>query len=925
METGKGAGGGGTRDLEMQLRELRCKTQAQEQCIVQYKLETEKLLSRTDGDAPSDAMHGMMKVWLRDARQQSEDLRRLFEESKAIAAETLAASKREMGSKITKLQLQVVQLEADVTDAVKGRTGAEEAAERLRHELATAKRDQDLLRSELSTSSSELSGKLTVRQNVTKGEICKLSAEVFTLQQNLMEQAQKSAEAEKKGSVSYQQDLLSLNSLLERSQEMRERDRAAFAAALEVANADLRDKEAALQETQEILRSAMHQLAESRRSTADLSQHVTKVENTLTSNEVEAAERVVRAARMRTNAILVRAVTHGWRMIARPAHDISFQVRVIHDKRSNSKMLAIWRFKVFVQHRDLRKINALQQRWNAGRILSNYLKWRHYSRVKHHLELVSCRIFVRVCKSTRSSVFHDWRLKSCSAGALRRQQLRAAAHWDRTCMRRALRVMLTASAESKWRLVQGQRLVTRVFRRQSSRVLLAWNCLIRYWQESVILFNAQKSSYRSHWAVGASFGAWVSVCASPSTAKIITLRIANTQQRRRNMGLFFCAWQLHTSTRKQSRLKTTRASLHVKYVRKQRTTHRMRMYVCFCKGLALRRTRIAGKWARSLVTQFMQMWSEMRMRQKMLSIQDHRCKVKSVRIHLTQVIRQWRDGVVEARLVKVSKHKAESKYVLKRTVAAFRCFADNRIETRALRKKAFSVAQKRLMKLCAWSLSAWMNCNAEYHHRSKQDLAVISRRNMLALSRLRKCTQWWIECSHRNKVLARLARCIAFKCAHTLSRERLHAWRVLQQIRKRRSALVLLLQTRKRAVGIMMSLDAWSHYVYLECLQTSNKKECQRLSAEVMLARSELEVALSKEADSEEQLHQLHQVRIPALVSENMAVTEKLELVQMELEAKQAEALSTKTQYVLSFVLALVVRSSVAILLNQLLQNPAGS
>lgn len=48
--------------------------------------------------------------------------------------------------------------------------------------------------------------------------------------------------------------------------------------------------------------------------------------------------------------------------------------------------------------------------------------------------------------------------------------------------------------------------------------------------------------------------------------------------------------------------------------------------------------------------------------------------------------------------------------------------------------------------------------------------------------------------------------------------------------------------------------------------------------------------------DSREQLDQLHDVRIPALESENRKMSETLELVQMELEAKQAEALSTKTQ-----------------------------
>lgn len=68
-------GGGSTRDLEAQLRELRCKTRAQEQCIVEYKKETEKLTTLAQGHASGEDMNGMMKVWLRDARQQSEDLR----------------------------------------------------------------------------------------------------------------------------------------------------------------------------------------------------------------------------------------------------------------------------------------------------------------------------------------------------------------------------------------------------------------------------------------------------------------------------------------------------------------------------------------------------------------------------------------------------------------------------------------------------------------------------------------------------------------------------------------------------------------------------------------------------------------------------------------------------------------------------------
>ena len=66
---------GSPRKLEKELRELRCRTQAQEQCIEQYQTETEKILSLPEGNTSEQAMHGMMKVWLRDARQQSDDLR----------------------------------------------------------------------------------------------------------------------------------------------------------------------------------------------------------------------------------------------------------------------------------------------------------------------------------------------------------------------------------------------------------------------------------------------------------------------------------------------------------------------------------------------------------------------------------------------------------------------------------------------------------------------------------------------------------------------------------------------------------------------------------------------------------------------------------------------------------------------------------
>lgn len=75
MEQAHAGDGSCARELEQQLRELRCRTQQQEQCIEQYKMETQKMMALSQGAASADSAQGMMKVWLRDARQQSDDLR----------------------------------------------------------------------------------------------------------------------------------------------------------------------------------------------------------------------------------------------------------------------------------------------------------------------------------------------------------------------------------------------------------------------------------------------------------------------------------------------------------------------------------------------------------------------------------------------------------------------------------------------------------------------------------------------------------------------------------------------------------------------------------------------------------------------------------------------------------------------------------
>ena len=822
--------------------------------------------------------------------------RRLFDESKVIAAETLAATKRELGSKIGRLHQQVTTLEADVAEATKARAGAEEVAERLRHELMTAKRENEVLRCEAAANSSELCGKLTVRQNVTKGEICKLSAEVFTLQQNLMEQAQKSAEAEKRGAECYQQDLVVLNSLLERSSEMRERDRAAFAAALEVAHSDLREKEKALQETQGHMEKVSTQLTASRQECMELSQHMASIQELVNSQAGESDARLVRAVRMKTNAALLHTVLFEWRMVARPGHHISSRLEAVHGKRAIGRMFIQWRCNVIEQHRAARKVQTLQLRRNSLRQMLCYSRWRHYSKVKYQLMLTSHRISARLLRCTRLSAFHHWRIKAHTSGMLRRNQMRAATHSDRICMKRVLRVMKMVLADGKWRLFQQQRLISQVTRKERSAALFAWIGQVAHLQTCATTFNSKKQTSWSQRTLGSAFNAWCATCLHPSSGNNLPVRIAASRLRRRCMCLVLSAWQLQTRIRKQSRQRSIRARMHLAQARKERATGRLRNYLYFRRSLALRLRRVAAKSARSLALQTLRTWSEMRMSRKILSVQSSRCTTKSQCTRLTQALKQWQEKAMHVRIQHVAKRRADAKYVLKRTIRAFASFADHRLEARALRKRASSTAQKRTTNTSITCFRKWINFAFASRHRSKQDYAVDARRRMINFVRLRQCSHWWQECSSHKQALARLGRVVASKRARAQARDIVQFWSAMQQAHKRRKAVGTLVQTRKLTNLMALVFEAWSRFVLLSSVETSYQQVVARLSEELSVVKGDLDIALSKEADSQEELNKLCKIQIPALQSENREISEKFQLLQMELDAKQAEALSTKTQ-----------------------------
>jgi hypothetical protein len=61
----------------------------------------------------------------------------------------------------------------------------------------------------------------------------------------------------------------------------------------------------------------------------------------------EGEELVVRAARMRTKTIILRAVAREWRGKAvRPDHAIASRFSVLRDKRSTAKIMKHWSFNV---------------------------------------------------------------------------------------------------------------------------------------------------------------------------------------------------------------------------------------------------------------------------------------------------------------------------------------------------------------------------------------------------------------------------------------------------------------------------------------------------------------------------------------------------------------------------------------------------
>jgi predicted nucleic acid-binding Zn-ribbon protein len=822
-------------------------------------------------------------------------IRRLFDESKVIASETLSATRRELGSKISNLQQQVSHLEAELTEANNERKIAEEEAEKLRHDIAMTKHDNDLLRSELATSQGELSGKLTVRQNITKGEICKLSAEVFALQNNLMEQAQKSAETEKRGALAYQQNLLDLNNLLERSREMRERDRAAFATALEVAHAEARDKEACLNEAHDTLQKTVIQLAESRQDSKDLSERVKTIERLFRSKESEAARRIVAAVSMKTKFTRLQAVLLGWKVMTRPVHDLPSRLNTIHCKRLSANVLLRWH-RHFSQQRAKRfKKRAMQKRRKGAELRLQLRKWQNTIRETHAMQLLAHRIVTRRVRSRLSVSFYNWIHFAHASLVLRQQEKCATVRCNRSFMGRALRAVLYFSHSCKINSAKKQRIAGSVYRRKLVGVFCAWFDLVQEMRNMEIQFSMQHRRI-SQMIRHSVFDAWSSASVSTCISDWNLLRVSFAKQQRRQLCLCFCSWQVVSQTGKQGKINRARAAQHRDKVRKRWVTGGLRENMHTRQGFWLHHQRLATKHNRSVLLHKLRDWRETWHERKVTFMQHIRFTQKAQSMILVQTLRKWNTTIRAAMLDTMLVRIIESRNIRRCAVVAFCRLADQRLESRALRKKSLAISRKRSSKLAHWVLGVWMLAASSHRHHVKQDLIINARRNMRGRGTARKHIHCWLVYALRQKVLARAGKLLASRWSRSRCMEVLQALHVMQQTEKRHKSFVQSARLRKRMLLMFACFDALLQSVHASASEALHKAEVERLATELAVTKNDLCSAVRSEADTQQQLDQLHQVRIPALESENMSISEKLELIQMELEAKESEALSTKTQ-----------------------------
>eukprot|EP00961_Rhodomonas_salina_P009249 125831-Rhodomonas_salina.2 len=123
----------------------------------------------------SAGLNDTMKTWLKDARQQSEELKFLLEQSKRVASEATEAIKKDYAAQLQGLREQVVHLQAESSTSHAACKKALQAQEELKLQLQAAKSELDVLRPQIQARRLEESNTVKARETAASNQLEKVA------------------------------------------------------------------------------------------------------------------------------------------------------------------------------------------------------------------------------------------------------------------------------------------------------------------------------------------------------------------------------------------------------------------------------------------------------------------------------------------------------------------------------------------------------------------------------------------------------------------------------------------------------------------------------------------------------------------------------------------------------------------------------
>ncbi|KAJ1466797.1 hypothetical protein T484DRAFT_1860646 [Baffinella frigidus] len=207
-----------------------------------------------------DAKEKSLKMFLAEARQQNEELKKLFEQSRAISLAQADRAQRESDNAIARLKAEVGAHAGEIRSLTEECRAGECGASSQSRAALLAREEINVLKQRLADLA-EVCAQATQRaalekqEEALREEVGLLKTAAYKQEQALREQARepganRASKAETSAATAQEQSLLEVRALLERSTEGRERDRVRAAGALEGAEKSLAGLAAKVQDAQ---------------------------------------------------------------------------------------------------------------------------------------------------------------------------------------------------------------------------------------------------------------------------------------------------------------------------------------------------------------------------------------------------------------------------------------------------------------------------------------------------------------------------------------------------------------------------------------------------------------------------------------------------------------------------------------------------